>query len=84
MKSAGSWVLVTAMATLTIACVFMYYRVFRLRHAFDIAARSPTLFCVSGLYNLVMANAVLLHQVLLLEAEGLPCYAVFWPSYACE
>ena len=82
MKSLGSWALVSAMIMLTMLYVFMYYRVFKLRRCLDIAARSPVLSVLAGFGNLVMANAVLLHQVLLLEREGLPCFAVFWPSYA--
>ena len=62
----------------------LLFRIWTVRHSFDMAARSPVLLvCCSGAC-LTMAVLVLLHWFLLLEGRGLPCYATYWASNACE
>lgn len=50
------------------------------------AARYPVLLISVGVAALTATVMILLHWLLLLEGRGLglPCYAIFWPSYTCE
>jgi len=84
MKTAISWILISVVIMLTVACLVVYRKILSLRHSFDIAARSPILLISAGVFSLAVADIVLVHQVQLLEGDGLPCYAMFWSSYACE
>ncbi|CAM9756489.1 unnamed protein product [Scytosiphon promiscuus] len=81
MGSISSWAVIVGMALLTLTCAAMYCRLLRLRHSFDIVARSPALLVFAGLSSLFMANTILLHRLVLQEGRDLPCYMMFWSSY---
>ena len=75
-------VLIGAVSTvLTCATLALISRIWRLRHSFEMAARSPVLLICSGATELVMAELVLLHWFLILDGPGLPCSVTFWAEY---
>lgn len=73
-------------ATVANACVWsgLLWQLWVLRHTFEIAARAPGLVGVCGAASLVVVLAVLVHWILLFEAQGLPCYVMLLSSYLCE
>lgn len=73
-------------ATVATACVWsgLLWQLWVLRHTFEIAARAPGLVGVCGVASLVVVLLVLVHWILLYEAQGLPCYVTLLSSYLCE
>ena len=84
MMHAGTAALIVA--TVVIACVWsgLLWRLWVLRHTFEIAARAPGLVGVFGVATLVVVLAILVHWTLLVEGQGLPCYVMLFTSYQCE
>jgi len=83
MRGLGA-VLVCAGAVLICCTLGLLVRIWRVRHSFVMAARSPVLLICTAITALTMAVLVLLHWFLLLDGQGLPCFATYWASYLCE
>ena len=68
------------------ACLWpgLLWKLWVLRHAFEIAARAPVIVVISGVGALILVLAILVHWILLLERKGLPCYAMLFASNLCE
>lgn len=62
----------------------LLWRMYSLRHDFEIAARSPQLVILTGFSCYVMSTAVLLQWLLLNAGTSLPCWVVFVISYSSE
>ncbi|CAM9794056.1 unnamed protein product [Pylaiella littoralis] len=60
----------------------LLWRMYSLRHDFEIAARSPQLVILTGFSCYVMSTAVLLQWLLLNAGTSLPCWVVFVISYS--
>lgn len=83
MHAASPALIVAALAS---ACSWsgLLWKMWVLRHAFEIAARAPVLVVISGSASLIVILALFVHWILLLEARGLPCYVMLLTSYCSE
>lgn len=73
-----------AVIIMSVGSLVLLWRMWSIRHEFEIAARSPQLVVLIGFTCYIMCMTVLLQWFLLSVGTSFPCWVVYWNNYLSE